>query len=160
MLTLEIICVGKMSSKWFEDGLSEYVKRLGAYDKVVITEIPEHRISRDTEAGRAEAIQKEGEQILRKLNASPRTLKVAMCIEGKQYSSEDLAALLNEAKMNCSKVAFVIGGSAGLSDEVKSSCDIRFSMSRMTFPHQMARMILAEQLYRAESINNGGKYHK
>ncbi len=160
MLTLEIICVGKMSSRWFSDGLDEYVKRLGAYDRVVITELPEHRISRDTPSARAEAIEKEGEQIAKKLLSAERSLKVALCVEGKLYSSEELAGLLEKAKQEYPKVVFVIGGSAGLSDKVKSMCDIKLSMSPMTFTHQMARMILAEQLYRAESINNGGKYHK
>ena len=81
-------------------------------------------------------------------------------MEGKQYSSEELARLLEDTRQETSKIIFVIGGSAGLSDDVKKECSIKISMSRMTFPHQMARMILAEQLYRAESINAGMKYHK
>ena len=160
MLTLEILCIGKMSSRWFADGLDEYVKRLGAYDRVVVTELPEFRITRDTAAARAEAVEKEGEQLARKLAASGRSLKVALCVEGKLYSSEALAELLEKAKQDYPKVTFVIGGSAGLSSTVKDMCDVKLSMSPMTFTHQMARMILAEQLYRAESINSGGKYHK
>ena len=160
MLTMEILCVGKMSSRWFADGLDEYVKRLGAYDRVLVTEIPEHRISRDTAAARAEAVEKEGEQLLKRLESSGRSLKVALCIEGKPLSSEELAALVQTAKKDHSRITFVIGGSAGLDARVKEACDLKMSMGPMTFPHQMARMILAEQLYRAESINNGGKYHK
>ena len=160
MLTIEILCVGKMSSEWFAGGLDEYVKRLGAYDRVLVTEIPEHRITRDTAQARAEAVEKEGEQLLKRLEASGRALKVALCIEGKQLSSEQLAELVQSAKRDHSRIVFVIGGSAGLDPRVKQACDLRFSMGPMTFPHQMARMILAEQLYRAESINNGSKYHK
>lgn len=160
MLTVEIVCIGKMSAKWFADGLEEYAKRLSAYDKLLITELPEYKIGKDTEAAREEAVRKEGEQILKRLSACPRAMKAALCIEGKLYSSEDLAVLLEDARRETSHIQFVIGGSAGLSDEVKKVCPVKLSMSRMTFTHQMARMILAEQLYRAESINNGGKYHK
>ena len=149
MLTIEILCVGKMSQKWFQDGLEEYRKRLGAFDKVQITEIPEHRVTSDGEALRKEAVEKEGEQILRVLQEAKKARAVALCVEGKEYSSEELAGLI-----------FVIGGSDGLSDSVKKACAVRMSMGRMTFPHQMARMILMEQLYRAETINAGMKYHK
>ncbi len=160
MLTAEILCVGKMSSRWFADGMEEYVKRLGAYDRVAVTEIPEHRITKDTAQARAEAVEKEGEQLLKRLENAGRSLKVALCIEGKLHSSEELAKLLETARKDFSRIVFVIGGSAGLDPRVKEACDVRLSMSPMTFPHQMARMILAEQLYRAESINNNGKYHK
>lgn len=160
MLTIELLCIGKMSSRWFADGLEEYVKRLGAYDRVVVTELPEHKIARDTPQARAEAVEKEGEQLLKRLEASGRSLKAALCVEGKPISSEELAGLIRSAKKDHSRIVFVIGGSAGLDPRVKEVCDLRISMSPMTFPHQMARMILAEQLYRAESINNNGKYHK
>ena len=160
MLTIQIICVGKMSQKWFQSGAEEYKKRLGAFDKVIITEIPEYRITDDNETNRHEAVRREGEQILRTVNESPNDLKIALCVEGKEYSSEELADLIQNAKNTSSKMIFVIGGSAGLSEEVKKSCSIKLSMGRMTFPHQMARMILLEQLYRAETINMGIKYHK
>ena len=160
MLTIEILCVGKMSQKWFADGFDEYRKRLTAFDKVTVTEIPEYRITDDNEGSRAEAVRREGEAILRCLRNGSRAVKVALCVEGKEYSSEDLAELLEKTRQESSRIVFVIGGSAGLSEEVKMECQVRLSMSRMTFPHQMARMILAEQLYRAESINSGMKYHK
>lgn len=160
MLTVQVICVGKMSQKWFQSGAEEYKKRLGAFDKVVITEIPEHRITSDSEANRQEAVRKEGEQILRAMSDSPNALKIALCVEGKELSSEELADLILKTKNTASKIIFVIGGSAGLSEDVKSACSIRMSMGRMTYPHQMARMILLEQLYRAETINNGITYHK
>jgi len=160
MLNIEILCVGKMSQKWFSDGFDEYKKRLGAFAKVSVTEISEYRISDDTESARKEAVKREGEAILKALRAGGRAVRVALCVEGKLYSSEDLAELLEKTKQESSRIVFVIGGSAGLADEVKSECQVRMSMSRMTFTHQMARMILAEQLYRAESINSGMKYHK
>lgn len=160
MLTIEILCVGKMSQKWFQDGLEEYRKRLGAFDKVQITEIPEHRVTSDSETLRKEAVEKEGEQILRVLQDAKKARAVALCVEGKEYSSEELAGLIRETKQDFSRLIFVIGGSDGLSDSVKKACTVRMSMGRMTFPHQMARMILMEQLYRAETINAGMKYHK
>ena len=160
MLTIEILCVGKMSQKWFQDGLEEYRKRLGAFDKVQITEIPEHRVTSDSETLRKEAVEKEGEQILRVLQDAKKARAVALCVEGKEFSSEELAGLIRETKQDFSRLIFVIGGSDGLSDSVKKACAVRMSMGRMTFPHQMARMILMEQLYRAETINAGMKYHK
>ena len=160
MLTVQILCVGKMSQKWFQSGLEEYQKRLGAFDKVIVTEMQEYKVAEDTDARREEAIRKEGEQLLRVLSEYPKARKAALCVEGKQYSSEDLALLLRDAKNESSRIIFVIGGSAGLSEEVKKACDLRLSMSRMTFPHQMARMILMEQIYRAETINQGMRYHK
>ena len=160
MLTIEVLWVGKMSQKWFQDGLEEYRKRLGAFDKVQITEIPEHRVTSDSETLRKEAVEKEGEQILRVLQDAKKARAVALCVEGKEYSSEELAGLIRETKQDFSRLIFVIGGSDGLSDSVKKACAVRMSMGRMTFPHQMARMILMEQLYRAETINAGMKYHK
>lgn len=160
MLNIDILCVGKMSQKWFSDGFEEYKKRLGSFDRITVTEVPEYRISEDNEASRREAVRREGEALLKVLKSDPRAVKVALCVEGKMYSSEELAQLISKTKQEASKMIFVIGGSAGLSEEAKAECQVRLSMSRMTFTHQMARMILAEQLYRAESINSGMKYHK
>lgn len=160
MLNIEILCVGKMSQKWFSDGFEEYRKRLSAFDRITVTEIPEHRITDDTDSAREEAVRREGEALLKRLGTDSRAVKVALCVEGREYSSEELAGLLEKTRQETSRMVFVIGGSAGLSEEVKRECGIRMSMSRMTFTHQMARMILAEQLYRAESINSGMRYHK
>ena len=160
MLTVEILCVGKLSQRWFAAGFSEYSKRLSAFVKLVVTELPEHRITADTDAARKQAVEREGEQLAARLKAAPRALKAALCIEGTLTSSEELALLLQRAKAESSHIIFVIGGSGGLSDAVKALCPVRLSMSRMTFPHQMARMLLCEQLYRAESINAGMRYHK
>ena len=161
MLTIEILCVGKLSQKWFSQGFDEYRKRLSAFAKVVVTELAEYRISADTDEARQQAIAKEGEQIAAKLAANPRAVKVALCIEGKQCSSEQFAAKLDAlATEGHSEIAFIIGGSDGLSDAVKARADWKLSFSQMTFPHQLMRVILCEQLYRAMNILGGGKYHK
>ena len=160
MLDIEILCVGKMSQKWFSEGFEEYRKRLSAFDRVTVTEISEYRITDDTDSARAEAVKREGETLLRHLRKDGRSVKVALCVEGREYSSEELAQLLEKTRQETSRIVFVIGGSVGLSEEVKKECQVRMSMSRMTFPHQMARMILTEQLYRAESIVSGMRYHK
>ena len=161
MLRVNIICIGKIKEAYFTDAIAEYVKRLGAFCKMNIIELPEERIKSNTpnEAQINEVVSAEGKRILQKINVSDYA--VAMCIEGKQLSSEELAQTLsNLAVIGKSTVDFVIGGSYGLSNEVKSRANLRLSMSKMTFPHQMARMILCEQIYRAFEISSGGKYHK
>ena len=161
MLRVNIICIGKIKEAYFTDAIAEYVKRLGAFCKMNIIELPEERIKSNTpnEAQINEVVSAEGKRILQKINVSDYA--VAMCIEGKQLSSEELAQTLsNLAIIGKSTVDFVIGGSYGLSNEVKSRANLRLSMSKMTFPHQMARMILCEQIYRAFEISSGGKYHK
>lgn len=160
MLNIELLCVGKMSQKWFSDGFDEYRKRIGAFDRITVTEISEYRVTDDSDSSREEAVRKEGEVLLRHLRGQERAVKVALCVEGRIFSSEELAELLKDTKSKTSKIIFVIGGSGGLSDDVKKECHVKLSMGRMTFTHQMARMILAEQIYRAESINAGMKYHK
>ena len=97
MLNIEILCVGRMSQKWFSDGFEEYRKRLSAFDKVTVTEISEYRITDDTDSARAEAVKREGEVLLRHLREDGRSVRVAMCVEGKQYSSEELAQLRKQA---------------------------------------------------------------
>ena len=160
MLTIEVVAVGKMSQSWFAQGVEEYQKRLSAFARVVVTEIAEVRPASDSSAAHEEAMEKEGEAILKVLESDPRAARVALCIEGKSWSSTDLASFLEKTKQETSHVFFVIGGSDGLSNAVKRACPHRISMSAMTFPHQMARMILMEQLYRAETIQNQMKYHK
>ena len=161
MLRVNIICVGKIKEKYFTDAVAEYAKRLGAFCRFEIIELPEERIKSNTPnpAQIDEVLAAEGRRILQK--TSPQDFVAAMCIEGKLMSSEELAQTLSGAAViGKSTVSFIIGGSYGLSDEVKSRADLRLSMSRMTFPHQMARVILSEQIYRAFEIINNGKYHK
>lgn len=161
MLKINIICVGKIKEKYFADAVAEYSKRLGAFCKFQITELSEERIRNNNpnEAQINEVIAAEGKRIMQKIQAAD--FVAAMCIEGKMLSSEELSEKLEAVALSGkSTVDFVIGGSYGLSDDVKRRADLKLSMSKMTFPHTMARMILCEQIYRAFEISTNGKYHK
>lgn len=161
MLKINIICIGKIKEKYFTDAVGEYAKRLTAFCKFSVVELNEERIRSNTpnEAQIAEVIEAEGKRILQKIGVSDYV--AAMCIEGKLLSSEELSETLDKAALSGkSTVDFIIGGSYGLSDEVKKRADLRLSMSKMTFPHQLARVILSEQIYRAFEISTNGKYHK
>lgn len=160
MLTVNIICVGKLKEKYWVDAIKEYSKRLGAFCKFSIVELNECKTNQDPNQKQIEHIlEEEGKDILSKIKATDYT--VAMCIEGKIISSEDLSGLIADVQLNGkSTMNFVIGGSWGLSDEVKKASDYKMSMGKMTFPHQMARVMLTEQIYRGFQINSNGKYHK
>lgn len=159
MLNVNIICVGNLKEKFFTDALSEYKKRLGRYCKFEVVELPEEKIADNvTQSQIDKTLKKEGEKILSKIGKSD--FVVAMCIEGKQLSSEELSKKIEDISLTNSTVNFVIGGSWGLSDDVKKRADMRLSVSKMTFPHQLFRVMLAEQIYRAFSINANAKYHK
>lgn len=161
MLKINIICIGKIKEKYFTDAVGEYAKRLTAFCKFSVVELNEERIRSNTpnDSQIAEVIEAEGRRILQKIGVSDYV--AAMCIEGKLLSSEELSETLDKAALSGkSTVDFIIGGSYGLSDEVKKRADLRLSMSKMTFPHQLARVILSEQIYRAFEISTNGKYHK
>ena len=161
MQKVNILCIGKIKEKYFAQAIDEYAKRLQAFCKLRIIELAEEKIrdNNPNPAQIAEVLQAEGKRIMQKI--SPSDYVIALCIEGKLRSSEELANTLNTlAVTGRSTVDFVIGGSYGLSDEVKAAADEKLSMSRMTFPHTMARMILTEQIYRAYEIASNGKYHK
>lgn len=160
MFGVTIICEGKLKEKYLRDACDEYIKRLGAYCKLNIVELTPRRISDNPSKGEiANVLNVEGAEIISKI---PNGSKVyAMCIEGKQMPSEKLAQRLSECSVQgYNNAVFIIGGSHGLSDEVKSRADFKLSMSEMTFPHQLARVMLLEQIYRAFQISTGGKYHK
>ena len=160
MLSVTILAIGRMKDRFYEDASAEYLKRLSAYAKVSVTEIRAAELPGDPNPAQiAAALEKEGAEILKKIPAGARV--VALCVEGKLVSSEDFADLLqNAALTGASHVVFIIGGSYGLSDAVKRRADARISMSRMTFPHRLARVMLLEQIYRACKINAGEQYHK
>ena len=161
MIRVNIICIGKIKEKYFTDAINEYAKRLSAFCKFSVVELAEEKIKSNNpnESQISEVINAEGRRILQKIGQSDYV--VAMCIEGKMLSSEELSRMLDSISVSGkSTVDFIIGGSYGLSSEVKQRADLRLSMSRMTFPHQMARMILCEQIYRAFQILSNGKYHK
>lgn len=161
MFTVTVIAVGRLKDKFFEDASKEYLKRLGAYAKVNILEIKAFDTASEhpSEAEIQSVLKKEGTEILKKIPSDSEV--VALCIEGKLYSSEALSDLfVSSANAGKSHICFIIGGSYGLSEEVKSRAKIRLSMSKMTFPHRLARIMLLEQTYRAFKIAKGEKYHK
>lgn len=160
MLSINIICVGRLKDKFFEEAAGEYLKRLKSYAKVTITEIKAVELPDEPNASQiSAALEKEGSEILKKIPSNAKV--VTLCIEGKLFSSEDTAKLLSDTALSgCSEIVFIIGGSYGLSENVKQRSDVRLSMSKMTFPHRLARIMLLEQIYRGFKINAGEKYHK
>lgn len=160
MINLDIICVGKLKEQYLRDASAEYQKRMQTICKLTVTELPAERLSDNPSQKEIErALEAEGKKIIEKI---PKGAAVfAMCIEGKQRSSEELSRKLDDLALSgVSNAVFIIGGSFGLSDEVKAKSKHRLSMSKMTFPHQLARIMLLEQLYRAAQISIGSKYHK
>ena len=160
MLNITIIAVGKLKEQYLRDASAEYQKRLSTLCKLNIVEINPEKLSDNPSAKEIEnALNNEAKKIIEKI---PKGAKVySMCIEGKQRTSEELSAEIdNLATMGASNIVFIIGGSFGLSDEVKKLSAFRLSMSKMTFPHQIARIMLLEQIYRATQISMGTKYHK
>lgn len=159
MINVNIICVGTLKEKFFSDAINEYKKRLQRYCKFNIIELSEEKITdQETQAQIDKTLLKEGEKILSKINKSDYI--IAMCIEGKQLSSEEMSKKLSDISMTNGTVDFVIGGSWGLSPDVKNRADFKLSVSKMTFPHQLFRVMLSEQIYRAFSITANAKYHK
>ena len=155
-----VICVGKLKERFYIDAAAEYAKRLSRYCKLELVELPEQRLPESpSQAEIGRALSREAEAIRAKL--PPASAVVAMCVEGKLRSSEEMARLLGDAASGEGKcLAFVIGGSFGLDEGLKKDAWVRLSMSPMTFPHHLARVMLLEQLYRGFQINEGGKYHK
>lgn len=160
MMNVKIICLGKLKEQYLRDMSSEYLKRLSTFCKISVDELnPERLPDNPNEAQITAALEKESRLILSRIEKSDKV--IAMCIEGKMMSSEQLSSQLDSFAVSGSgTVDFIIGSSFGLSDEVKKRADIRLSMSPMTFPHQLARVMLLEQIYRAFSISAGSKYHK
>lgn len=157
-MNISIITVGKLKEKYLKQGIDEYLKRLSSYAKVEVIEVADEKAPE--ELSTTEMIQvknKEGDRILAKIH--PDTYVIALAIEGKQKSSEELADTLDKlATYGKSKIAFVIGGSLGLSQDILQRADEKLSFSKMTFPHQLMRLILVEQIYRAYRINRGEPY--
>lgn len=161
MQNIDLICVGKLNASYFAAGVAEYQKRLGGFCNFRIVELPEASIADKNASDKQieKALQKEGEAILHAVRKG--AYLVALCVEGKQISSEELAALLAQrAGSGAGDIAFVIGSSHGLDERVKRTAQAKISLGRITLPHQLARLVLAEQLDRACTINAGMKYHK
>lgn len=160
MMNVTLLTVGKLKERYLTDGCREYQKRLGAYCKLDLVELPEYRLpDRPSESEIQTGLLKEGETILQRIPSG--AIVIPLCIEGKEMSSEEFSSRLGElALAGNSSICFIIGGSYGLSEAVKSQARFALSLSPMTFPHQLARLLFLEQLYRAFSILNHAKYHK
>jgi 23S rRNA (pseudouridine1915-N3)-methyltransferase len=159
-VNISIITIGKLKEKYLKQGIEEYLKRLSSYAKVEIIELADEKAPENLSESEMEQVkQKEGERILAKI--SDDTYVIALAINGKQKSSEELAKEIDSlATYGKSKVAFVIGGSLGLSSEVMKRSNAALSFSKMTFPHQLMRLVLVEQIYRAFRIIRNEPYHK
>ncbi|MDR7078770.1 23S rRNA (pseudouridine1915-N3)-methyltransferase [Neobacillus niacini] len=159
-MNISIVTVGKLKEKYLKMGIDEYLKRMTLYAKVEIIEVADEKAPEElSEAEMLQVKQKEGERILAKI--SQDTYVIALAINGKMQSSEELANTLDKlATYGKSKIAFIIGGSLGLSEDVVKRSNEQLSFSKMTFPHQLMKLILVEQIYRAFRINRGEPYHK
>ncbi len=159
MATVTIISVGTLKEAYLRDAVAEYAKRLSQYARLEEINIKEEKISNeDSPAEVSRALECEADKILA---AIPKgAARLALCVEGKQYDSVALASMIGKMCDESGKIALIIGSSHGLSDRVKRECDVRLSVSALTFPHQLMRVILLEALYRSFTILSGKKYHK
>ncbi len=159
-MNITVIALGKLKEKYLRDAIDEYSKRISAYGKLDIAELNPVRLSDNPSQTEIDnALTKEAEEIKKKIPNGSYVF--SLCIEGKEKSSEQLASAINDVTLNGkSSIVFIIGSSFGLSPEIKKLSDCRLSFSPMTFPHQLMRVMLLEQIYRAFQINSNGKYHK
>ena len=159
MIQLTLISVGTLKEDYLKDAVAEYKKRLSQYARVDEVNIKEVAIkNEDSNAEITKALDAEAEKIISAMPSD--SYKIALCVEGKQYDSPALADIIRSASDNSGKISLVIGSSHGLSEKVKSECALRLSVSKMTFPHQLMRVMLMEALYRSFTIIAGKKYHK
>lgn len=150
---IKIVCVGKIKEAFYRDAIDEYKKRLSKYTDIEIIEVPDEGLT-----DQKTTLKKESEKILKVIN--PKDYIITMEIEGKELSSPELASKIDSIFNINSNITFIIGGSYGLSDEVKKISNFKLSFSKLTFPHQLFRILLLEQIYRAFKINNNESYHK
>ena len=160
MFDITLITMGKLKEKFYLSAADEYTKRLGAYCRFKLIELPEHRLPENPSPAEISAgLEKEAELILAKLPKG--TWLCVFTPEGKELTSEGFAQKLSEVKISGkSSACFLIGSSFGMSQRIKDKADFRLSMGKMTFPHHLARIMVLEQIYRAEAIQAGSKYHK
>ncbi len=160
MLSVRLVCVGRMREKFYAEAFREYEKRLQAYCRFECVEVPESRLPDTPSPAEITAgLDKEASLVVKSLLEG--CFLTALCVEGRQMPSEGMAELIRAREASGRpRLCFVIGGSYGLSDAVKQRADLRLSMSEMTFPHHLARVMLAEQIYRGFKINEGSAYHK
>ena len=148
-----------MKESYWREAAAEYEKRLGAFCRLEIVQLKEERLAENPTDGEIRtALEKEAAQILRQI--PPKAYRIALCVEGKQLSSEELSVRLAQIAETHGEVCLIIGSSFGLADSVKEACDLRLSVSRLTFPHQLMRVLLLETVYRSFQIQKGTRYHK
>ena len=159
MVHVKMIVLGTLKEAYLRDAAAEYEKRLGGFCRFELLQLKEEKLSDDPSEGEIRrALDREAMAILAQI--PPRAYCVAMCVEGKQLSSEELAEKMEQIELTAGEVCFVIGSSYGLSPDVKSRADLRLSVSKLTFPHQLMRVVLLEAVYRAFNIRKGTRYHK
>lgn len=157
-MNIDIITVGKIKESFFKSAIDEYSKRMSAFAHLNIIEVPDEKIPDNASEKECEKIKlTEGKKILSRIKNGK---VVALCIEGKLFSSEEIAGFIKQSANVTSRITFIIGGSLGLSDEVKKKADLMMSIGRITLPHQLMRVVLLEQVYRGFKINSNQSYHK
>lgn len=159
MLNIQIICIGKIKEDYLKDAINEYSKRLSKYCKLTITELPDEKIPDKLNNSLSSEIKsKECNNIINHLKKDSHI--IALDLTGKQFSSEEFSLEIERISMINSNITFIIGGSLGLNNELLNKCNQKICFSRMTFPHQLIRVFLLEQLFRAFKISNNEAYHK
>ncbi len=160
MLSVHLICVGKLKERFYQEACAEYIKRLSSCCRLTVTELPEERLPQNPSQAQIDgALEKEAQAIRAKL--PPSSSVIALCVEGRLRSSPELAQLVGTFEHSAAKhLVLLIGGSYGLAEQLKAEAWVRLSMSPMTFPHHLARVMVLEQLYRAFKIREGSSYHK
>ena len=159
MLAIQIVCIGKIKEKYLQDAINEYSKRLSKYCKLVITELPDEKIPDKLNDTLPEQIkEKECAKIVNSVKKD--SYIIALDLKGTEFSSEDFSKKIDEISMENSNITFIIGGSLGLTKDLLNQCNLKVSFSKMTFPHQLFRVFLLEQIFRAFKISHGETYHK
>ncbi len=159
MLSINIICIGKIKEKFFKDSINEYSKRLSKYCKLNILELPDEKIPDKLNINIEKSIKdKECSNIINHIKKDSYT--ICLDLKGKQFSSEEFSKNIENISMQSSQITFIIGGSLGLNDKILNLCDEKICFSKMTFPHQLIRIFLLEQLFRSFKISNGETYHR
>ena len=156
MIRINVVCIEKIKEKYIKEGINEFLKRLSKYIKLEIIELAEE----DDNKGIENAINSETERIINAISKKSYSYNILLDLKGKMLDSEEMAQKIEEISMTSSEINFIIGGSNGVNDNLRKIVDFRLCFSPMTFPHQLMRLILTEQLYRWVSINNNIKYHK
>ena len=159
MIGVKLITLGTLKEGYWRDAAAEYEKRLGGFCRLELVQLKEERLPEDPSEGEIRrALDREAEKIMAQI--PPKAYRVALCVEGKQLSSEELAERLEEVSESHGEICLIIGSSFGLADSVKAACHMRLSVSRLTFPHQLMRVLLLEAIYRGFNIMRGTRYHK